>query len=300
MLLSFLGIKASGLKRSHFLFVIIKRFLKHSFKNLQKFFLALIFLISLSFLFFLSEKENSYLQLTHTWLGELATKILYYGQLPFQTAQYYCRTHDSLQKQVENLTLENQQLRRFENQAGIYYKENQILKKIAKVVEESTTETITVRVLARPTDIVNSLLVVEIKPGLNLQKDQVVMSTEGVIGRIYKVGLTCAWVLLITDSRSRIPARIISTGEDVILIGQNTTELKILHIATSLEGNHLSPKEGDILVTSGFGGIYPAGSPVAKVISFEKNVLKAAILGEFEEFVMIKKNIIPKEHDKIS
>ncbi len=188
-----------------------------------------------------------------------------------------------------------------EQQAISFQKENVILRKLAKAVDESPLETITVRVLGKPTDHLSSTLVIEKQSSLNLQKNQVVLSAEGVIGRIYKVGLGCAWVLLITDSRSRVPARVASTGEEVILIGENTAELKVLHVAASPFHTYPPPQKGDLLVTSGVGGVYPPGLPIARISSLAEGVLKAMVLSkEYSDYVMVIKSVIATENDNLS
>lgn len=241
------------------------------------------------------------MQLCNHWLGEAAITGMYYIQMPFRALSYYCQTHADLQKQIQTLTIENQRLHQLEHQAISFKKENEILRKLAKVVEESHSETLTVRVLGNPSDHLSSTLVIEKKSTLNLQKNQVVLSAEGVIGRIYKVGLACAWVLLITDSRSRIPARVASTGEEVILIGENTAELKVLHAAAVPLQAYYLPQKGDLLVTSGFGGVYPPGLPIAHISSFNEGVLKATILSkDYGEYVSVLKNVIPTENDPLS
>lgn len=298
MLPSFLRIKVSGLQRKNIFFIIIMRLFRRSLKNFHRFLLASVLFVSLIVFFLFSNQENSFFQRFHNWISETITIGMVYIQTPFRLLDSYCQTQASLRKQIEILTLENQRLHRLEQQAFSFQTENVILRKLAKAVAESPLEIITARVLGKPTDHLGSSLVIEKQPFINFQKNQVVLSDEGVIGRIYKVGLGCAWVLLITDSRSRIPARIVSTREEVILVGENTLELRVLHTASSTVNMPTSPQKGDLLVTSGVGGIYPPGLPIARICNSTEGSLKAVTLAkEYGDYIMILKNVVPTEHD---
>lgn len=294
MLLSFLGLKASGLRRSQTFFILLGKFFRHSFKNLHRFLVAFILLIG--FFVLLSNRQNPYLQDCQSWLSDLTVTTLYYLQTPFTFIKNHWQTHTNLHQQIHTLTLENQRLQLLRHQTLIYQRENEHLRKLLNASPSFRQEVLTVKVLGMPTDSI-STLAVEIKSDIKLMKNQVVIGAEGVIGRIYQVGQTTARVLLITDSRSRIPACISTTGDHVILAGQNSSELKVLHTATSASTPNHQPKVGDLLVTSGFGGIYPSGLPIARISSINEGSFTAQILidSRYLEYVSILKTVIPQD-----
>jgi rod shape-determining protein MreC len=89
-----------------------------------------------------------------------------------------------------------------------------------------------------------------------------VISTKGVVGQILKPGLKFSNVLLLTDVTSRIPV-ITSTGRiPAIAHGQGSGSF--LEIKFIPRNDEIVP--GEILLTSGQGGIFPKGIPVARVV----------------------------------
>ncbi|MEF3193294.1 MAG: rod shape-determining protein MreC [Halothiobacillaceae bacterium] len=90
---------------------------------------------------------------------------------------------------------------------------------------------------------------------------QAVLTAEGVLGQVVHVGPRTAEVLLLTDDTHAIPVRIARTGQRAIARGTGQGDrMEILHLP-----NNADVHEGDLLVTSGLGGIFPAGYPVAIV-----------------------------------
>jgi rod shape-determining protein MreC len=90
---------------------------------------------------------------------------------------------------------------------------------------------------------------------------QAVLAAEGLLGQVVHVGPRTAEVLLLTDDTHAIPVRIARTGQRAIARGTGQPErMDILHLP-----NNADVREGDLLVTSGLGGTFPAGYPVASV-----------------------------------
>lgn len=92
---------------------------------------------------------------------------------------------------------------------------------------------------------------------------QPVRSPEGLIGRVFETGRWSSRVLLVTDGASNVPVRLVRDGTPAIATGRSdgTIELKTLEVGKN------PFRRGDILVTSGIGGVYPPGIPVAVVVS---------------------------------
>lgn len=93
-----------------------------------------------------------------------------------------------------------------------------------------------------------------------VRKGHAVVNEEGVIGRTINVASNSSRVLLLNDINSRIPVKFAETGVNVILAGDNSQRLKI---------NFMPPEEkvsiGDVVLTSGMGGVFPPDLPVGKV-----------------------------------
>ncbi|HEX4799785.1 MAG: rod shape-determining protein MreC [Myxococcales bacterium] len=89
-----------------------------------------------------------------------------------------------------------------------------------------------------------------------------VRSADGLVGRIIDAGQLASRVLLISDRSSIVPARLLRNGMPVIAQGRGdgTIDVRPLQVGR----NPFRP--GDIIITSGTGGLYPPLVPVAKVV----------------------------------
>lgn len=84
---------------------------------------------------------------------------------------------------------------------------------------------------------------------------------SGVMGQVISVSRFSSRVLLLTDPRHSIPVQINRNGVRAIAEGTGVNdELDLLHLPKTAD-----IIEGDILVTSGLGGRFPFGYPVARV-----------------------------------
>ena len=89
-----------------------------------------------------------------------------------------------------------------------------------------------------------------------------VRSPEGLVGRVLDSGSLASRVLLVSDRASIVPSRLLRTGQAVIAQGRGDGTLDI----KPLEVGRNPFRRGDIVVTSGTGGLYPPLVPVARVV----------------------------------
>jgi rod shape-determining protein MreC len=89
-------------------------------------------------------------------------------------------------------------------------------------------------------------------------QQQTVIDAQGILGQIIDITPTSSRVLLITDPDHQIPVRIQRTGQRGILAGtgHDLTQLNFIPKSSEI-------KIGDLIESSGLGGHFPAGSPVA-------------------------------------
>jgi rod shape-determining protein MreC len=90
---------------------------------------------------------------------------------------------------------------------------------------------------------------------------QTVLDLHGLAGQVETTELASAHVILITDPRHALPVEVLRTGMRGIAYGSaSPTELLLPEIAKSAD-----VQTGDVLITSGFGGIFPRGLKVAEI-----------------------------------
>lgn len=129
-------------------------------------------------------------------------------------------------------------------------------------------------------------------------RGQPVLDAKGVVGQVDKVGPFSAMVRLITDPSHAIPVRINRNGIRSVAVGTgNLHELRLTNLP-----NNTDIRPGDLLVTSGLGGRFPRGYPVARVISvttdpgpaFARVVARpTAALDRLQEVLLIKRDQKP-------
>ena len=88
-----------------------------------------------------------------------------------------------------------------------------------------------------------------------------VISEHGLVGRIVGVSDHVSRVLLLTDDESHTPVLLVRTNGRAILSGDGGSSPKLDYIRASL-----GLKEGDRVMTSGDGGVFPRGLPVGTVV----------------------------------
>jgi rod shape-determining protein MreC len=101
-------------------------------------------------------------------------------------------------------------------------------------------------------------------------KAQAVVDDRGLIGQTTHVGPWSAEVILITDPEHAVPVRIERTGLRTIAVGAgDATFLALPYLPANAD-----IKEGDLLVSSGLGGVFPAGYPVARVTEVHRDAVQ--------------------------
>jgi len=161
--------------------------------------------------------------------------------------------HAQLKSENENLKWQLQTLK------PLHY-ENEVLRKNLHVPFTVEYSKFMVRIISSPYDGLHHFFLIQAGEKDGLAKDQAVLSPEGVVGRLEKVGNNIARVLLINDSSSRIPVRTLKSDQMAILAGDGRFLPALVYVADVRK-----IEKGEQVVTSGLGGIFPAGLPVGIV-----------------------------------
>lgn len=91
--------------------------------------------------------------------------------------------------------------------------------------------------------------------------NQAVMDSHGLLGQTMHVGPWSAEVILITDPEHEVPVEIERTGVRTIAVGTGEAQALALPYLPA----NADVKPGDLLLTSGLGGVFPQGYPVARI-----------------------------------
>jgi rod shape-determining protein MreC len=105
----------------------------------------------------------------------------------------------------------------------------------------------------------------------------------GLVGRISGVGKDTARVILVTDTSSRIPATIQPSGQRAIIAGDNSSAPPI----DFLENPDLV-RPGDRVISSGDGGVFPAGLLIGQVAADPGGRLRVRLAADFERLEFLR------------
>ena len=105
---------------------------------------------------------------------------------------------------------------------------------------------------------------------------QPVLDSQGLMGQVVDVWPHYSRVLLIADSNHAIPVEVSRNGVRAIAVGSGQlAELNLIYVPDTVD-----IKVGDLLMSSGLGGRYPRGYPVAVVSQVEHSPGEAFAIGE--------------------
>lgn len=136
------------------------------------------------------------------------------------------------------------------------------LKKLLRVIEPNVRPVATARLVSSTG--ANSRRFATLTAGAQdgVANGMPVLSGDGLIGRIFQVGNSASRILLILDANTTIPVKRVSDNLPALANGMGDGRLEIRPLAAT--NNPF--KVGDVFVTSGTGGIYRPGIPVARVV----------------------------------
>ena len=96
---------------------------------------------------------------------------------------------------------------------------------------------------------------------------QPLLDADGIMGQVVHVGPYTSTAVLITDTSHAIPVQVNRNGLRTIALGSGTiNRLELPYLP-----NNSDIRTGDLLITSGLGGRFPPGYPVARVTAIQQD-----------------------------
>lgn len=252
--------------------------MKPIFSRGPSFLLRLFVIVLISLFLLLAESKFNLFTSYRLYLNSLVSPIQYIADIPQSLVTSFSRmivTREELK--IRNLRLEKENM--FLNADRLLLTQLQLENKKIRTLVNSTRNFTNQRMLAE----VMSLRSDPFRYQLLINKGtldgvylgQPVIDEVGVVGQISEVGTLTSRVLLLVDASHGIPVRV--QRNDMIAIvhgGGAWNKLDMPFIQ-----NNADLKEGDLLVTSGLGGNFPAGYPVATIshISYKKGASYADV-----------------------
>lgn len=143
--------------------------------------------------------------------------------------------------------------------------ENQELKRTLQLRENERRAVAVGRIVGSSFDSPRRFAVLSIGRGDGVADGMPVRAADGLIGRVVETGQFASRVLLVTDRANIVPARLLRGGQPVIATGRGDGTIDV----RPLEVGRNPFRKGDIIVTSGTGGLYPPLVPIAKIVRLD-------------------------------
>ena len=140
--------------------------------------------------------------------------------------------------------------------------ENIRLKKLLKLVDADSSELLTARLIASSSSSARRFARLNAGSWQGVRQGMPVRAPEGLVGRIHITTPNSSDVLLLTDTSNIVPVRRASDNIPAISTGLGDGSVEI----RALTAGRNPFKPGDLLVTSGIGGVYQPNIPVAVVV----------------------------------
>jgi rod shape-determining protein MreC len=216
------------------------------------------------------DHRQKYLATARAWLHSSVYPLQMAMQAPFDAWDWLSESvADRERLKRENAELQaqmrvaNLQLLRMAALA----EENRQLRGIAEAANGFQFKTLVAEIIRVDLDPYRHRVLLNHGANDGLHKGQAVVDAKGLFGQLTRVGQYAAETLLITDAAHATPVRVNRTGLRTIAVGiGDFNKLSLPYITGDAD-----IQVGDLLVTSGLGGIYPAGYPVAEISAIKRD-----------------------------
>ncbi len=220
-------------------------------------------------LLFLDHRLNT-MQPVRSFMTSLVAPIQYLAVLPEQLLDrlvYLSTTRTALREENFRLQEELLELEMAVQRLNFLENENDRLRQLLGSEVRQASRRMVAEVVAVATDPFSHQLVINKGSANGVYDGQPVLDNRGIVGQITSVGRNTARVLLISDQSHAILLR--AERNDIRVLAKGTGDLALLELLYIPHSTGLM--EGDILLSSGLGGVFPEGYPVAMIDSIDRN-----------------------------
>lgn len=256
----------------------------------------LIIFVVLSFILLINDQRNNYLSILRNSIAIAIYPLQSAVEIPSRLTDWFdlrIKSKEILIKENQNLLsqqkINSSILQRYES----LEQENERLKQILNAASNLDNKVEITRIISVNVNPYRHTIVIDKGERDGVYEGQVLLGTDGVIGQILHTNFLTSEAILISDSDHALPVEINRNGLRTIVLGNGSyTKLDVPYIP-----NNADIEIGDLLVTSGLGGKFPSGYPVAKVDFIESDLSEQfykvsakpiAYLNQVRELMLLK------------
>jgi rod shape-determining protein MreC len=166
-----------------------------------------------------------------------------------------------ISREKNDLKIQIQKLQREINNLKEISIENKRLRELLAFKEEIPYQTVPAKIIGREASNWYKSIIIDKGKNQGLQIDMPVVSYGGVVGKIIEAMNNTSIVILITDKKSRLGGIIQATRYAGIIEGTGRNLCRMKYILKDAD-----LKTGEIVASSGFGGIYPKGLRIGTIV----------------------------------
>ncbi len=233
-------------------------------------FVRIVLFILFSILFMVVDARQHYLDVIRQGVGVALRPLRQLADLPsviaeglddFFTTQATLRRENEAMRQAR--LRDSIRLQRYQALEA----ENAYLRKLADTRGRVDPRGIVVEILSTGQDPFSRKVLVDKGSAQKITPGLAVVDTVGVVGQVTRVDMLSSEVTLITDKDQAVPVEVVRNGLRAVVFGNGRDgTLNLPFFSTNAD-----IAVGDVLVTSGIDGVYPAGLPVAVVATVDRN-----------------------------
>jgi len=232
--------------------------------------LRLSIMIVLAVALLIADNQYNLFSSIRIYLNSIVSPVQYIADAPqklFSTLSENLMTREELKERNQKLEKENLHLKADRLLLTELENENKQMRKLLNSQYTFSNKRMITEVMSLRSDPFTHQLLID-KGAINgVYVGQPVINEEGVVGQVMQVGSTTSRVLLLVDASHGIPVRVQRNDVTALVHGSGAwNKLNVPFVQSNAD-----LQEGDLLVTSGLGGRFPAGYPVATVTSFMYN-----------------------------
>jgi rod shape-determining protein MreC len=176
-------------------------------------------------------------------------------------------SREALQKEVEALRVQLRDQQLMTMRQAALESENATLRGLSSALPEVIEKRLIGEVVSVETSTLRQRLLINRGGSSGVYKAQPVITGDGLLGQVYRIGPFSSEIILITDSEHGLPVQVLRSGVRTIAYGTGrSTALDLPYVPQNYD-----VKVDDLLVTSGLDGVFPYGLPVARVTRVERD-----------------------------
>ena len=268
--------------RDDFVIAIRSAFLSKSAQQRFSLLLLIFFSLILISLSKFNFKAIDYVRMSFKEIAYRSSFIVSIPEKYIKIGYYSFKDHLKLYKDYKNTKLELEILKSKELNNKYIIAENKRLKETIEEIKFSNEDVYAKVLLDKDSPFLKSFIInkgskQKIKLGM------AVLDKGYLVGKIIEVNFSTSRVLLLTDLNSKIPVNIEPGGIQSIISGTGKEYGEIQYFK-----NQTNLSEGDIVYTSGAGGVFKSGIPIGKISLNQNKNIQINYFTDFSQLRFVK------------